>query len=202
MDHKCHKLHPEHNCLICPNQFNAVVKLNSIQCLVNWCTKKTNAQFFVHLKCKRKIFATVAWIFTCCWWWVFRQRAVIFLYGCTYNEKINIFVWLCFQWEYYYFCSVVLTMGQDVYPVNMTRAVKRRITHPSWQRFEGAWNILWSNIFSFPFENENTWDIWWQDGGRYRKEIVAFPPDCSEGGVLWGASRESGVISLTLPRWK
>ena len=37
MDHKCHKLHPEHNCLICPNQFNAVVKLNSIHCLFNWC---------------------------------------------------------------------------------------------------------------------------------------------------------------------
>ena len=85
---------------------------------------------------------------------------LLFLYGCTYNEKINIFVWLCFQWEYYYFCTVVLTMGQDVYPVNMTRAVKRRITHPSWQRFEGACNILWSNIFCFPFEDENTWDIW------------------------------------------
>ena len=42
-------------------------------------------------------------------------------------------------------------MGQDVYPVNMTRAVKRRITHPSWQRFEARGLVIFFGAISLLF---------------------------------------------------
>ena len=92
-------------------------------------------------------------------------------------------------------------MGQDVYPLNMTRAVSCRITHCSWQPlFEetflsppsGPHLLLLSLLFYKTLDkeldcndkiygDENILDIWWRDRGRYWKQIVALSPRLLRG---------------------